>query len=160
METWVPWIKIGFIALVALGLLWGCSRLKLSNRRHFALAFGAALSISLLIFSAFLAFEQSGPRNSKWIPSPDGTHVARIMIPSGSPVDSGLSSVIVSRSRTSKWQRAWSGPGWMAGGGEGSPYLHWADNSHLIIDYHQTTEPATCKSNVEDIIIECQAHNW
>lgn len=126
------------------------TRSQRNRRRHF---------VWIFLTVAYLAFIQIGPRNSE-LPSPDGTRVARIRITSGSIVDSKFSSVMVHKNSYAKWQQVWSGEGWMAGGGEASPYLHWADNTHLVIYLHQSNEPANCIGSVEDILIECRAHNW
>lgn len=163
MELWVPWIKIALIALVAFGLMYIRYRLTLTNDRKrsiLRLAFGAG-SISLFLFVAYLTFAQSGPRNSKLVGSPDGAHVARIMITSGTVVDSRFSSVIVRKSGSPAWQRAYYGFGYFQEGGPAEPYIHWADNSHLIIDYQQSKiEPSICVNKVEDVAVECRVHNW
>ncbi len=162
MEVWFPWIKITLIALLAFGFLRICVRLKaIKGRKSSILRLTcAAISLSGLVFVAYLALLQTGPRNSELFGSPDGTHVARIMITSGTIVDSDYSSVIVRRTESRKWIRAWSGDGWMQGGGEASPYLHWADDSHLVIDYHKTKTEPTCSTKVDDIYVECHAHEW
>jgi hypothetical protein len=163
MELWVPWVKIAFIAITAFGSLWIFFRLKWTDGRDRPIPRVAAgtLSLLLLIFAVYLAFVQGGHRNSKLMGSPDGAHVARIMITSGSIVDSDLSSVIVRRSGSLTWTRAYSGFGYFQENGPAEPYVRWLDNSHLIIDYQQSANVSTsCMSKVEDIVIECRAHSW
>jgi len=111
-----------------------------------------------LVFVTYLIYAHIG-YNSDLAGSPNGQYVARIMITQGTPIDSEYSSVIVRRSWGPYWTQAFVGEGWLAGGGEASPYLHWADNSHLIIDYHSSM-PKVCASHVDDIVIECHAHIW
>ena len=157
----MPWVKIAFIAFAGAGFFYVTFHIRPSGGRRRSILnwIGIGLSFWMFVSAVYLAFVQTGPRNSEY-PFPDGTSVAIVMITSGSIVDSKLSSVMVRKNSRSKWQRVWSGDGWMAGGGEASPYLHWADSSHLVINLHQSNMPANCISNVEDIHIECRAHNW
>jgi hypothetical protein len=163
MELWFPWVKITLIALVGLGLFAASLRLSpTKGPKYSAVKFiTGALCLSLFSFAVYLAFMEMGPRNSELVESPDGKHVARIMITAGSVVDSKYSSVIVRKTRSPTWRRAYFGFGYFQEGGPVEPNLHWVDNSHLIIDYQQSKiEPSVCVNKVEDILIECRAHNW
>ena len=163
MELWLPWIKLAAILLLALALLWNYFRLKTAQDKKLTrikLASGI-VSISLLVWIAWLSFLQGGERNSGLIGSPDGTHVARIMITSGTIADSKYSSVIVRKSGSMTWTRAYYGFGYFEENvGPDTPHAHWKDNNHLVIDYQVGDEPSNCQSKVENIFIECRANYW
>jgi hypothetical protein len=82
------------------------------------------------------------------------------MITSGTIADSKYSSVIVRKSGSMTWRRAYYGFGYFQESGPTNPYVHWADNTHLVIDYQVGDEPSTCANKVENIFVECRAHNW
>jgi hypothetical protein len=162
MELWMPWIKLAVILLAAFALLWNFFRLKTvqGKKQVIIKSVSVIISVSLFLLVAWSAFMQGGERNSGLFGSPDGNHVARIMITSGTIADSRYSSVIVRKSGSPTWRRAYYGFGYFQEGGPAMPYIHWADNTHLIIDYQVGDEPSTCVNKVENIFVECRAHNW
>jgi hypothetical protein len=148
---------------MAVGFLWNFFRLKSAGGTGRMILGCASLGVSVLLvlMVAWLAFEQGGERYSGLIVSPDGTHVARIMITSGTIADSKYSSVIVRRVWSLNWRRAYYGFGYFQEGGPVEPYLHWADSKHLVVDYQQSSvDPSSCPPRVDDIVVECRAHDW
>ena len=163
MELWLPWIKLTVVALVAFGFLWNFFRLKAPQGKAQSISklVSGFVSVSLFLLVAWSAFLQGGKRNSVLVGSPDGTHVARIMITSGTIADSKYSSVIVRKVWSPTWKRAYYGSGYFQEGGPAEPYVHWADHTHLVIDYqHSEVEPSLCTNKVDNILVECRAHYW
>jgi len=130
MEIWVPWLKIVGLALP----VWICS--------------------------LFLLSVQGCEEDRGLIGSPDGRHVARLMIYGNVPTGSSLR--VVERKSWRPWWQEVSGAGSIGTPLEPiEPRLTWSDNSHLLIDYPVPTEGSgfDCQSKqVRDILIVCRTH--
>ena len=162
MEVWLPWLE-GLIPLVlVVGAIWFVHRHQPRPAlAKVATAIGLVAFIAAgLIVSAFLLSAQGCEEDRALVGSPDGRHVARMMIWGSVPTGSSL-RVIERRSWSPVWQEVSSA------GSVGTPLepieprILWSDNSHLVIDYPEATEGSgfTCESHrVGDILIVCKTH--
>jgi hypothetical protein len=161
MEVWVPWLEIAAPILLAISLTWLGFRF-LSGRVRRIVFPVASIAICCVTagLSLFLLTAQGCEENRPLIGSPDGRHVARMMI--WGSVPSGTSLRIIER-------RSWS-PHWQVVSEAGTigtlldpiePRLAWTDNRHLVIDYPVPGEGSgsdCINKKVGDILIVCKTH--
>ena len=162
MEVWLPWIEgtlpLLFAALVILLAVLQRPR-SAPMRALSSLSTVCTVALSLLA-SFFLLSAQSCEEDRALIGSPDGRHVARLMIYGNVPA--GTSLRVIER-------RSWS-PTWTEVSGAGSvgtpldpiePRITWADNYHLVLDYPVATDGsgfACMTRRVGDIFVVCKTH--
>ena len=164
MELWVPKLEIAGLALAPILLLWLVFR-----RIRFRPLVGVAArtttmlaTVLCLFFSLFLLSAQGCEEDRELIGSPDGRHVARMMIWGSVPTGSSLR--IVER-------RSWS-PFWRTVSRAGSvgtplepiePKVIWLDNIHLLLDYPESVDGtgSDCTSRrVGDVELVCRTHEF
>jgi hypothetical protein len=163
MELWLPWIKIAGPIVVSIAIIWFTFRLKRPKNDWFittSRSVGILSSLPLFGVSLFLLTAQGCEEDRRLVSSPDGKHVARLMIwgsvPSGTSVH-----VIERRSWSPTWQTVSEGTtiGTLIDPLE--PQLSWRSNTELLIDYPATTEGTgfLCESrSLGDILISCKTH--
>ena len=159
----MPWLKIVGLAILPVVLLLIVFRTKSAQPQwciFTARYLSFLLAVPLWIFSLFLLSVQGCEEDRGLIGSPDGRHVARLMIYGNVPA--GTSLRVIERKSWSPWWQEVSGAGSIGTPLEPiEPRLTWSDSLHLVIDYPVTTEGTgfDCESKqVGDILIVCRTH--
>ena len=163
MEVWWPWLKGLAPLLPAVIILWLAFRkaykplwLQEVSRLGSTLA-----TFVLVLFSLFLLSAQGCEEDRALIGSPDGKHVARMLIWGSVPTGTSL-RIIERKSWSPTWQTV------SVAGSAGTPLepiepkVIWLSNHRLMLDY---PEPISgfcgfeCKSGtVGDIELICRVH--
>jgi hypothetical protein len=163
MEVMLPWIEIMGLALLPFVFLWAAFRLRRARDSKYG-SLGriasAIIALPIWLFSLFLLSVQGCEEDRRLVGSPDGKHVARLLIWGSVPTGTSL-RVIERRSWSPIWHQVSS-----AGSGGTSlapiePRISWSDNSHLVLDYPEPTDGAgfDCHDErVGDILIVCRTH--
>jgi hypothetical protein len=167
MEVWLPWIEIFGLALLPSSFLWLAFRRKRAKqgwRVVTAQVTSVVAALPIWLFSLFLLTAQGCEEDQPLIGSPDGRHVARLMI--WGSVPSGTSLRVIER-------RAWS-PRWeeVAVAGYAAtpikpiqPKIVWSDNLHLVLDFPSRVSgddagfAYRCENKyVGDVLVICKTH--
>jgi hypothetical protein len=162
MELWLPWIETAVPIVVGIAALVFAVKVgfKEAWKRIVLVTASIGLLVVCLLVSFFLFGAQGCEEDRQLIGSPDGKHVARLMI--WGSVPTGTSLRVIER-------KSWS-PIWHVVSDAGSigtplepiePHIAWRDNSHLVIDYPVHTEGSgfDCVGRqVGDILIVCKTH--
>ena len=163
MELWLPWVKTVGLPSIAVVLLWLAFRVQRAKGQWRVISARAVSVLGALLvlpYSLFLLTAQGCEEDRKLIGSPDGKHVARLMI--WGSVPSGTTLRIVERKSWSPvWQEVSSAftVGTLLDPIE--PHITWDDNLHLVIDYPGQSEGSSfeCSSKeVGNIQIVCRTH--
>jgi hypothetical protein len=129
---------------------------RLAVRSLGLIAFVPAFLVTLLLLLG-LGCE----RRSALVKSPDGKHVARVLVNIGSAVDIDYATVIV-RDRFSPIDHtAYFGPGDYDANQAVEPQLKWIDNQHLLVNYYDdwgASYPQQCHTYVDGIVVQCVSH--
>jgi hypothetical protein len=129
---------------------------RLAVRSLGLIAFIPACLVTLLLLLA-LGCE----RRSALIGSPDGKHVARVLVTLGSAMDVDYSTVIVRDSFSPMDHKAYFGPGAYNAKHAIEPQLKWIDNQHLLVSYYDdwgADYPQECHTHVDGIVVQCLGH--
>ena len=165
MELWVPRLEIASLAMAPMLMLWLVFRRVKSNRPRVVMAAritSMLASVPFFLFSLFLLTAQGCEEDRELVGSPDGRHVARLMIWGSVPTGSNL-RVIERRSWTPSWQTV------SRAGSVGTPLepieprIVWLNNTHLLLDYPEPVDGtgSDCRSRrVEDIELVCRTHEF
>jgi hypothetical protein len=160
MELWLPWLFL-LAGIVVTGVT---VRAAFSGRlkRKLSRAAAALISFPLFLLSLFAVLMIGCQSNGPLVGSPDGRFVARIQgICVLCAANEPIASVALRRSWQPTWTNVYVGYGYYQESGPVGPYVHWADNSHLIVDYQKASDvPTSCIKRVQDIVIECREHTW
>ena len=142
MEVWLPRLEVGLFVLLPAGLLIVAFRMSRTKHPKGTIAVRIVSLFAALPFwflSLFLLVAQGYEEDRPIIASPDGRHIARLMIWGSIP--SGTSLQVIER-------RSWS-PTWRVistAGSEGRPLdpieprITWLDNRRLLIDYPEPSD--------------------
>jgi len=161
MELWLPWLYITAAGPLFVGSIWLFWKKKMERKSaHLVIQIvGRITSPVLFLATIFLLLGVGCERHSQLIGSPDGQHVARVLVTVGSAVDQDYSTVIVRRSWSPVWTKAYFGIGLFDGRGSIEPLVKWLDDTHLLIKYPETNGyPLDCATKVGNIAITCQPH--
>ncbi len=117
MELWLPWFYITAACVLFVGSIWLFWRKKIEQKsaRTAMRVVGLVTSPVLFLATTFLLLSMGCERHSQLIGSPDGEHVARILVTLGSAMDQDYSTVIVRRSWSPLWTNAYFGLGFFDG---------------------------------------------
>lgn len=163
MELWLPWIKIVGLALIAVAVVSFPFTLKRPWHQGFVIigrVMGLLGAVPILFFSFFLLTAQGCEEDRRLIGSPDGKHVARLMIWGSVPTGTSV-HVIERQSWSPMWQTVSEGSTTGTSIDPLEPRLSWNGNAQLLIDYPVATEGTgfLCQSkSVGDILIVCKTH--
>ncbi|MGD0444917.1 MAG: hypothetical protein ABSA39_13370 [Edaphobacter sp.] len=163
MELWLPWIEILGLAVIPFILFWLTFRLKVTQRGRLVMTarvISVVISLPILLFSLFLLTAQGCEEDHGLIGSPDGKHVARLMVWGSVPTGTSV-RVILRKSWSPLWQVVSDGATVGTSLDPLEPRLSWIDNSRLIIDYPAPSAGTgfRCDSQkVGDILIVCRTH--
>jgi hypothetical protein len=163
MEVLLPWIEIVGLAIVPFMIFFIASRVLRAQRRWRVAGWTVSViaALPIWLFSLFLLSAQGCEEDRQLIGSPDGKHVARLMIWGSVPSGSQL-RVIERRSWSPIWHEV------SVAGSEGTPLdpieprISWSDNDHLVLDYPVPSDGSgfECSSKkVGDILIVCRVHS-
>ena len=161
MELWLPRILIAAPVFFAILFTWlGLRFLSGRSWRVAVSLMSVAVWCLAVLLSLFLLTAQGCEEDRHLIGSPDGKHVARMMI--WGSVPSGTSLRVIER-------RSWS-PEWRVVSEAETigtlldpiePRLTWTDNFHLVIDYPIPSEGTgfdCVNKKVGAILIVCRTH--
>jgi hypothetical protein len=163
MELWLPWMKIAAPAIFSFAVIWIAHRYKgLRQRRSTETIRVASIVVAapLVALSLFLLSAQGCEEDRVLVGSPDGRHVARMMIWGSVPTGTSL-QIIERHSWSPQWQVVSSAAtvGTLLDPIE--PKVIWIDNSHLLLDYPEASEGSgfDCTGRkVGDIWLICKTH--
>jgi hypothetical protein len=161
VELWLAWLYVLLAAAVLLGSIRWLWRTRPEGRTVRVLVHVAGLLTTPVAFvvTLFLVLAQGCERHSPLIGSPDGKHVARVLINVGSAMDQDYSTVIMRRSWSPVWRDVYFGLGFYGEIGPIQPQVKWLDNSHLLIRRPESAGyPLDCAAKVQEIVITCEAH--
>jgi hypothetical protein len=164
MEVSLPWVEIAGFAIVPVILLafvFGVRSAQLPESISRVRGWAVFAAVLLWSFSALLwmahRYEQDGPL----LGSPDGRHVARLII-WGEEAEGTSLRVIERRSGRPSWQVVSKASTIGMRVGPIEPRLRWVDDSHLVIDYPTPTQGTSfdCQNKqAAEIQIVCVTHH-
>ena len=163
MELWLPWIKIAALVMLPSALIWlayRCMRLRKWRRIETIRVASIIAAAPFIVLSLFLLSVQGCEEDRALVDSPDGRHVARLMIWGSVPTGASL-QVIERHSWSPRWHVVSSAASVGTQLDPIEPKVIWADNSHLVLDYPDSQEGAgfDCMSRkVGDIWLICKTH--
>ena len=164
MEIWLPWIEIAGLAILPLVVLRLAFKLKRAQHRWqipTTRVVSVIVAIPIWLFSLLLLSAQGCEEDRRLTGSPDGKHVARLMIWGSVPTGTSL-RVIERRSWSPEWQVVSEASSIGTPLDPIEPWLTWSDNSHLVIDYPTSTDGTgfDCKNEqIGHILVECKSHS-
>jgi len=156
MELWWSWSYVIFGGLLITGCIW-LIRLQNKNKtvRILSKSAGSLFLIPCFLLTALFLFAQGCEKHTSLIGSPDGNHVARILVLESGPLDvADGSTVIVRKSWYPIWTNAYKGPAYSLD----KPRVKWLNNSQLLIEYPDV-EASECVQNVEKVEVICEPLN-